>query len=81
MLSRPTIRHYTYSPFSLYALYVHAQKKASRNQSVRLKSVLFRPLNRLQPLIDIDDNLRICRISVLITAEAALPDGYLVQRR
>ena len=40
-LSRPTIRHYTYSPFSLYAQPTFGHKKASRNQSTRLISILF----------------------------------------
>ena len=38
-LSRPTIRHYTYSLFSLYALYVQTQKKRAECESVRLKLI------------------------------------------
>ena len=37
--SRATICHYTYSPFSLYTLYVQAQKKRAEYESVRLKTI------------------------------------------
>jgi len=39
--SRATICHYTYSPFSLYALYVQAQKKRAEYESVRLKTIFY----------------------------------------
>ena len=79
-LSKVTIRHYTYSPFSLYTLYVQTQKKRAESESVRLKISSVRLLNRLQPLIDIDDNLGIRGISVFVTTKTILPNSNLVQR-